>query len=177
MTFMKWRKDTGEARNHVRRAVQVGCAGGLLLMFGCKTVNTEIVIEAKPATVWKIVSDAPGFERWNPVHVKIDGVFREGEKITIHLKDGAGKVSAFPATVRKVVPGVELNSGGGFPGLFTFSHTFRLEPHEQGTRLTHREEFRGIGVPFFQLDWVDSSYRSVNEAVKARAENLERDGQ
>ncbi len=68
----------------------------------------------------------------------------------------------------------EKNQGGGTPGLFTFNHTFRLEPADGGTRFTHREEFRGIGVIFFGLGWVDESYGRVNEALKQKAESIER---
>jgi len=81
-----------------------------------------------------------------------------------------GKITVFPADVLRMVPERELNQGGGAPGIFTFNHTFRLEPYENGTKLTPREEFRGIGVLFFKLGWVKESYRMVNRVLKERAE-------
>jgi len=143
-------------------------------MIGCKTVQTEIMIQARPETVWKALADASEFEQWNPVHVKVEGQFEEGTKVKIHLKDNKGKVSIFSATVRRVVPGKQLNQGGGLPGFLTFNHTFRLDPANGGTRLLHSEEFRGIAVPFVNLDWVESAYMTVNEALKKRAEERER---
>jgi hypothetical protein len=140
---------------------------------GCKTVTTDIVIGAKPATVWRVLSDARRFEEWNPVHVKVEGAFNEGETVRIHVKDGKGKVSAFDAQVRRVHPEHELAQGGGFPGLFTFSHSFRLEPVGEGTRVLHQEKFRGVGVLFVSLDWVEPGYNAVNAALKRRAEALE----
>jgi hypothetical protein len=153
-------------------------AGGALLLGagGCKTVTAETIVAAKPATVWRVLSDARGFERWNPVHVRVDGVFREGEAIKIHVKDGSGKVSAFDSNVRRVVPERELAQGGGFPGILTFSHRFLLEPIAAGTRVVQREEFRGLGLLFVDLDWVEPGYQSVNAALKKTAEELERSG-
>lgn len=142
----------------------------------CKTVTTEAVIQASPQNVWLVLRDARGFERWNPVHVKVDGDFREGEVITIHVKDGTGKVSAFASTVRRVVPERELAQGGGVPGILTFAHSFRLEPVAGGTRIVQEEVFRGAGVLFVDLDWVEPGYREVNAALKQRAEEMEREG-
>jgi hypothetical protein len=156
-------------------AITVAAGGALLAgVGGCKTVTVETVIQAKPATVWRVLSDAPGFEHWNPVHVRVEGVFREGEVVRMHVKDGKGKVSAFNSTVRRVVPDWELAQGGGVPGLLTFSHSFRLEPVAGGTRVVQREEFSGAGVLFVDLDWVEPGYNSVNSALKRRAEELEK---
>jgi hypothetical protein len=153
-------------------------AGAALLLGagGCKTVTAETVVAARPATVWRVLSDARGFEHWNPVHVRVEGAFREGEVLKVHVKDGAGKVSAFDSTVRSVVPERELAQGGGVPGLLTFSHRFRLEAVAGGTRVVQRETFRGVGVLFVDLDWVEPGYRSVNAALKKRAEELEQPG-
>ncbi|TAL31532.1 MAG: SRPBCC domain-containing protein [Spirochaetes bacterium] len=159
-----------------RHSAWIAIGAFFLSLAGCKTVNTEIMIAASPATVWKIISDAPGFQEWNPVHVRIEGEFKEGAPVKIHLKDPKGKVTAFPAIVRRMVPERLLNQGGGTPGLFTFNHTFSLEPDGNGTRFTQREEFRGVGVLFFGLGWVDESYRTVNQALKEKAESLEKSG-
>jgi hypothetical protein len=157
----------------------LAAAAGVALLLGaggCKTVTAETVVAARPATVWRVLSDARGFERWNPVHVRVEGTFREGEVLKVHVKDGAGKVSAFDSTVRRVVRERELAQGGGVPGILTFSHRFRLEAVAGGTRVVQREEFRGVGVLFVDLDWVEPGYRSVNAALKKTAEELEQSG-
>lgn len=143
---------------------------------GCKTVEVEVNIQAKPATVWTVISDAKAYEQWNPVHVKVEGEFKQDGEVKIHLKEPGGKQSVFPARVRRFTLNRELNQGGGFPGIFTFNHTFQLEPVDGGTRLRQREEFRGIGVLFYNVDWVEDGYRSVNDAIKARAEDIEKTG-
>jgi hypothetical protein len=141
---------------------------------GCKTVTAETLVHAKPSTVWQVLSDPRGFEAWNPVHVQVEGEFREGESLRVHVKDGTGKVSVFDSTVRRVQKERELAQGGGFPGILTFSHSFRLEPFEGGTRVIQQEVFRGAGVLFVDLAWVEPAYRTVNAALKRRAEELER---
>jgi hypothetical protein len=153
--------------------VATACALVAAAVGGCKTVTAETVIHASPRTVWLVLSDARAFEQWNPVHVKVEGDLREGAVVRIHVKDGTGKVSAFDSTVRRMVPERELAQGGGVPGLLTFSHTFRLEPVEGGTRVVQREEFRGAGVLFVDLDWVQPGYEAVNAALARRAEELE----
>mgnify|MGYP002379368432 CR=1 FL=1 len=164
--------------NRVRSKWMWMLAAVVLVALGgsCKTVTAETVIHARPETVWRVLSDAEGFEAWNPVHVKIEGAFSEGEVIRIHVKDGDGKVSAFDSTIRSVVPEKELVQGGGVPCLLTFSHSFRLESVEGGTRVVQREEFRGIAVPFVDLGWVGPGYDAVNAALKQRSEELERGG-
>jgi hypothetical protein len=157
--------------------IAAAAAASAALLFGlagCKTVSAETVIAAKPETVWRVLADASGFERWNPVHVRVEGVFREGEVVKIHVKDGKGEVSTFESTVRRVVPKRELAQGGGVPALLTFSHSFRLEPVDGGTRVVQREEFSGVGVLFIDLDWVKPGYESVNAALKRTAEELEK---
>lgn len=143
----------------------------LAVLSGCKTVHTEIEIEAKPATVWKILSDTKGYAQWNPVHVKIEGEYREGADVKVHLKNEKGEISVLDSTVRIVIPEKHLNQGGGIPGIFTFDHTFRLEPTGHGTKVIHQERFRGIGVLFFSTAWVERSYQRVNEALKEKAES------
>jgi hypothetical protein len=170
-----WQRVRAGGRLAARLAL-LACGTLAFGLAGCKTVETDILIAARPATIWAILSDAAGYERWNPVHVRVDGEFREGAKVRIHLKEPDGKISQFDATVRRLDPESLLNQGGGIPGLFTFNHTFRLEPADGGTRVTQREEFRGVGVIFFGTDWVKTSYQQVNEALKREAEAIESGG-
>ncbi len=140
---------------------------------GCKTVRVETMFAASPATVWEVIADAPAYEQWNPVHIRVEGEYVEGSEVTVHLKDKTGEVHTFPAEVRRVVAERELNQGGGMPLLFTFDHTFELKEVDGQTLLTQQEKFRGVGVLFF--DWVDDeAYTQVNLAAKERAEQMQK---
>lgn len=143
----------------------------LFFLAGCSHVaEAETQINAPPEAVWEILSDAPGFQDWNPVHVKIEGEFREGQKVRVHLREPDGEINTFDSNVTSVVPAREIRQGGGFPGIFTFSHSFVLEPRNDGTHLVQREEFRGLGVMFIDMDWTQEAYESVNAALKERVE-------
>ena len=75
--------------------------------------------------------------------------------------------------MRNFEPERELAQGGGVPGLLTFSHTFRLEQVPSGTRVVQEEVFRGVGLLFVDLDWVEAGYQAVNAALARRVEMLE----
>ena len=73
--------------------------------------------------------------------------------------------------MRRLVGGQELNQFGGLRGVLTFDHTWRLEPVAGGTRVTQHEEYRGIGVWFWDPAWVEEAYR---DALVALERHLER---
>ena len=59
----------------------------------------------------------------------------------------------------------------------TFDHTYLLEAVEGGTRVTQHEEYRGIGVLFWDASWVEPAYSKVNEALRDRVAQLKERGQ
>lgn len=143
----------------------------VLGLVGCSHVTqAETQIAASPEAVWEVLSNAEGYEDWNPVHVRMEGAFREGEKVTVHLREPSGEINTFDSKVRSVVPNREIRQGGGFPGLFTFRHSFVLEPRDGGTYLIQREKFAGLGVIFIDMSWTQAAYDSVNEALKKEVE-------
>ena len=150
----------------------VGLSLVLLYFLGHKTVHTELTIPASPEEIWSVLTDAAGYEAWNPVLVPIEGSLQEGEKLTYQMTQPDGQQSVIGATVQKMVPQKELNQYGGIPGILTFDHTYRLEPVDGGTRVTQHEEYRGIGVLFWDASWVEPAYSNVNEALRDRVAQL-----
>jgi hypothetical protein len=78
-----------------------------------------------------------------------------------------------------VEPGRELRWIGRvlIPGIFDGEHGFLLEPTAAGhTRFTQMERFSGVLVrPFSRtIDRTETGFRQMNEALKARAEDVER---
>ena len=135
---------------------------------GCATVHTETVIPAAPADVWSVLADASGYEEWNPVLVPLEGELREGETLKYRMTDAEGKQSEVKVEVVKMTREKELNQYGGVWGILTFDHTWSLEPVEGGTRITQHEEYRGIGVWFWDYSWVEPAYARANEALKKK---------
>ena len=135
---------------------------------GCGTVHTEIVIPASPADVWSVLADAKGYEEWNPVLVPIEGELKQGETVKYRMTDAEGKSSEVASKVVEMVDQKRLNQFGGMRGILTFDHTWSLEPVDDGTKVTQHEEYRGIGVWFWNYDWVEPAYSRANEALKKR---------
>ena len=149
----------------------------LLAFGGCRSVHTELTVPASPEDIWSVLIDAPGYKEWNPVFVHVEGEYREGAKLQYQLKPPDGDQMAVPATVKKLIPRKELNQYGGIPGVLTFSHTYLLEPVDRGTRVTQKEEYRGIWAPFWDSSWVEPAYNKVNEALRDRVAELKENEQ
>lgn len=143
-----------------------------LTLFGRKSVHTELLIEAPPGAVWSVLTDAAGYEDWNPVIVSVEGQYRDGARLTNHVRDASGKVTMMSSTVTKMADARELRQFGGVRGLLTFEHQWILHPVDGGTRVVQHEEYRGIGVWFWDASWVEPAYARANEALRQRVLQL-----
>ena len=47
--------------------------------------RVEVNIRAKPERVWKLLTDAKDFPRWNSTVTAIEGQIREGEQLRLHV--------------------------------------------------------------------------------------------
>lgn len=138
-----------------------------------KTFHVETVIPASPEQVWAVLMDTKGYPEWNPVFVAVQGQYGEGAKMQNTVRDPDGKLLEMTATVKTLTPARELRQKGGMPGIITFDHQWLLEPVEGGTKVTQHEVDRGIGLWFWNSDWIEPAYRSVNEALESRANRLD----
>jgi hypothetical protein len=104
--------------------------------------RVEVLIGAAPERVWKLLTDAEGFPRWNSTVVKIEGEIREGERIRIHVP---GMKRAFTPRVSDVVANQRMTWSDGVAPLFRGVRTFVLEGVEGNfTRFVMEERFAGI---------------------------------
>ena len=142
-----------------------------------RRISHAIEIEASPAAVWTTLTDLGSFPAWNPFILKIDGELRTGARLAVTIQPSGHRASTFRPTVLAVEPERELRWLGRFliPGLFDGEHSFRLEGIPRGTRLTQAERFSGILVWLSRraLDSTESGFQRMNEAVKARAEQVQ----
>ncbi|MEM7584327.1 MAG: SRPBCC domain-containing protein [Acidobacteriota bacterium] len=137
-------------------------------LLGHKIIHTEIVIPAMPENVWPVLTDAPGYSSWNPVMVEVEGEYREGAKLTYRVRETSGKESTMTSKVIRLVERRELRQFGGIRGILTFEHRWILEPVDGGTRVTQHEEYRGVGVWFWDASWVEPAYSRANEALREK---------
>ena len=148
-----------------------GLMGASLMLgalLGQRVVHTEIEIPAPPAEVWAVLSDAAGYAEWNPVIVRVEGEYREGASLSNTVRESPDKESVMTSKVIRFAPERELNQFGGVRGILTFDHQWLLEPIDGGTRVVQHEEYRGIGVWFWDAGWVEPAYSRANEALKQR---------
>ena len=133
-----------------------------------KTFRAEIVIPAPPEAVWSVLVDTAAYPEWNPVFVRVDGAYAEGRKVRNTVRDPNGANLEITALVKTMRPPAELRQSGGVPGVLTFDHRWLLESVENGTRVTQLEVDRGMGLWFWNSDWIEPAYARTNEALAAR---------
>ena len=140
-------------------------------------LHTEITIDATPERVWEILTDLPSYRSWNPFVIASAGRVAVGQRLVNRLQPPGGRAVTFKPTVTIVEPTTTFEWLGrlGLPGIFDGRHRFDLEPTaDGGTRLTHREFFRGLLVPLFRSSLDTTTKRGfelMNEALKERAES------
>lgn len=135
-----------------------------------KTFHVETVIPATPEQVWAVLMDTKAYPEWNPVFVEVDGSYTQGAKVQNKVRDPEGKILEMTATVTVLTLQRELRQKGGLPGFITFDHQWLLEPVEGGTLLIQHEVDRGLYLWFWDSDWIEPAYQSVNEALARRLE-------
>ena len=107
--------------------------------------RVEIAIRTKPEHIWKLLTNAEDFPRWNSTVSRIEGQIRDGEKLTVHVP---GTTRTFTPTVSGFVPNVCMTWAGGFAPMFKGVRTFELRPQQDGSALFVMEErFSGLMLP------------------------------
>lgn len=139
-------------------------------------LRTEIKIDAPPATVWETLTDASQFAQWNPFIHKMEGDLVVGNQLSVEVGAPGASRLTFTPEVLVVEPQQELRWLGKLlvTGLFDGEHIFELKADSNGTRLVHRESFRGLLVPIFKRMLERDTrpgFELMNEALKQRAES------
>jgi hypothetical protein len=141
-----------------------------------KTIETVTDIAAPPDIVWGVLADFPRYPEWNPFIVELRGEPLTGTRLRTTFALAGQRTRTFRPTVIDVQPGHRLMWHGrlAMPKLFDAKHRFVLEPNDDGTRFTHREEFRGLLVPVSgkTLAATHRAFLAMNAALAARAEAI-----
>ena len=142
----------------------------ILILTGRKSVHHEILINAPREKVWGVLTDMASYEEWNPTMKLVKGEVLEGNSVTYQFTQDADNVSEIPATVKEIIPNELLNQTGGIPLILTYNHKYILEPHNNATKVTIHEDYRGLGVNFWNPEPVQEAYERLNKALKLRSE-------
>jgi hypothetical protein len=110
--------------------------------------GVEVNIRANARDIWRLLTDAKGFPRWNSTVTGIEGQIREGERLRVSVP---GTARTFTPTVSGVVPNERMTWTGGFAPMFKGVRTFELKPRNDGsTDFVMEESFSGLMLPLIK---------------------------
>lgn len=109
-----------------------------------RSVTVSADINATPAVVWGLLTDAAAMPSWNSTVTRIEGAIAAGQRlaITVPISDRTFK----PKVVAFEAPTTMTWADGQAP-MFKGERVFRLEPRGDGTRFSMTETFSGIMLP------------------------------
>jgi hypothetical protein len=141
-----------------------------------KEIRTEIEIQSSLQIAWKILTDFPGYDQWNPVIIRMTGIPRLGEKLVIRLRTQRGKVRTYRPVITKLEENHELRwKGTSFiPGFLIGERVFTFDQVTNNQiRLLHAELFSGLAANLggsMLTKNVEPSLHEMNIAFKKKAE-------
>jgi hypothetical protein len=138
-----------------------------------KFYESEATIQAPPAVIWSVLTDAAGYPTWDSGVERVEGTIASGQKIKVHSEVNPGR--AFPVKVQLNADGHTMTWNGGMPlGLFKGVRTFTLAPNGGGaTEFRMREEYTGplLGVIWKSMPDLGPSFQKFAAGLKTRAEH------
>lgn len=130
-----------------------------------RTTSIRQQIHADPDTIWALLTNAPGYAKWNSTIVSIEGDIREGG--SIQLRSTLDSKRVFKLKVQAFQPGRRLVWGD-----FMGQRTFILEPANTGTLFHMSEKIGGPLFPLFagKIPSFDASFEQFSADLKKAAE-------
>lgn len=140
-------------------------------------IRTEIDIAAPPEKVWDILMDFNKWQEWSPIVRKSSGTAALGNALQFTMvgkTEGEDGPTYSPIIEEMNKPSLfrwRANMMAGF--IMTNDKVFELEATPTGTKLIHKELFKGLLAPVFctQMEkGVPPMLNSMNKALKELAE-------
>ncbi len=141
-----------------------------------KEIRTEILINATPDKVWKVLTNFNDYPNWNPFLRWLTGDVAVNKKIIVRIAPPGSNAMTFKPTILKFDTNKELRWLGHLliPGLFDGEHIFELIDNQNGTTtFIQREQFSGILMPLFKKMLevnTKQGYEEMNLKLKEKAE-------
>ena len=143
----------------------------VLALTGRKSVYAETTINASPAEVWAMITDAESYPSWNPILIEAKGEYVAGGAVTYQMKIGDSEPTEVTPAIKQIKANELLHQGGGMAGILTFDHRWKLEAVPGGTKAVQQEEYTGIGVWFWDPSDVEKQYQQGLDAMKVILES------
>jgi hypothetical protein len=142
----------------------------------------RIGVAAPAPAVWSVISDLARWGEWNPIYPKIDARLTIGAPVTFELHLPNRPVRTYSGVIVDWVPNTQivwaLRVAGG---LVRTTRYFEIEAlTDGGCILSNGEIFDGLGAPLLpkaERRIIRRAFELVNEAAKARAEDLRASGE
>lgn len=131
-----------------------------------RTTTIHQNIQADPATIWKLLTNAADFSKWNSTVISIEGSIQAGEKIK--LKSTLDPSRTFKLKVKEFVPNQQLSWGDAMG-----TRSYLLERKGGNTHFTMTEKIGGPIFPLFasKIPSFDESFEQFTSDLKKEAES------
>jgi uncharacterized protein YndB with AHSA1/START domain len=132
-----------------------------------RTTTISQSIEAAPAIVWGLLTNAENYSNWNSTVVSIEGSIEEGEKIK--LVSTLDTSRTFKLKVKELVENEKLVWGDAM-GI----RTYTLQKTESGTLFSMTEKIASPMFPLFasKIPSFDAAFEAFTADLKKEAERL-----
>jgi len=134
-----------------------------------RETSVSIDIQSDPAIIWKLLTTAQEYPRWNPTVISIYGEIAKGNKIK--LKSALDPKRVFKLQVKEMDDGKKLVWGDGMG-----TRVYALNGNGRGiTNFAVSEKIGGLMFPLFasQIPSFDSSFEQFALALKKEAESIQ----
>lgn len=131
-----------------------------------RTTTIQQEINADPAVLWSLLTDATNYPNWNSTVVSIEGKIADGEKI--RLVSTLDSSRTFKLKVKAFLPNETLIWGDGLG-----ERIYTLTPTENGTLFIMTEKIGGFMFPLFanKIPSFDASFEQFATDLKNASEN------
>jgi hypothetical protein len=108
--------------------------------------SVSISIKASPDKIWKLLTDAANYTKWNSTLNSLEGNIALGGTVKMKIPQDPGRV--FKVKVKEFTPGKSMLWQDGFAPVFMGKRHFTLRPNADGTTVfTMSEIFTGLMLP------------------------------
>ncbi len=138
---------------------------------GARRYDVRRRINATPAAVWALLTDASSYGEWNDAVVSIEGPIEQGK--TIRLVSVADPKRTFTLSVDELTPTSTMVWSDGMPlGLFRGVRTYSIIETADGCDFSMVEEFSGplAGLITKAIPDLTESFTLFADGLKTAAE-------
>ena len=138
-----------------------------------KTIQSEVTVEASRETVWQILTDFEGYERWNPLITAAEGDARLGAQIEVDIHPPDSDTQELSPEITILRPNRKLAwmSREVLPGVSDREYEVIIDPlGDERVRVVMHKRFEGILIPFSSTAEEQVGLDLMAEALKRRAE-------